>query len=98
MSFCKGSVLLLQLREQAHVLDRDDGLIGEGLEQRDLAVGKWTGRGTTYRDDADGLVIAHHGYGQTAAKPHRVAHRSVVLPIQLDVRDVDDGPFEDRSA
>ena len=27
-------VLLLQLREQAHVLDRDDRLVGEGLEER----------------------------------------------------------------
>ena len=31
-------VARLQLLEQAHVLDGDDGLVGEGLEQRDLLV------------------------------------------------------------
>ena len=30
----------LQLREQAHVLDGDDRLVGEGLQQRDLLVGE----------------------------------------------------------
>ena len=30
----------LQLLEQPHVLDRDDGLVGEGLEERDLLAEK----------------------------------------------------------
>ena len=30
----------LHLVEQAHVLDRDDGLIGEGLDDFDLAIGE----------------------------------------------------------
>src|SRR5262249_17736677 len=30
----------LYLVEQPHVLDSDDGLVGEGLQQRDLLVGK----------------------------------------------------------
>ena len=33
----------LQLREQPRVLDGDDRLVGEGLEQRDLAVGERAG-------------------------------------------------------
>ena len=36
MSLGDSAVLLLQFREQAHVLDGDDGLVGEGLEQLDL--------------------------------------------------------------
>ena len=32
------AVPLLQFREQSHVLDGDDGLVGEGLKQRDLLV------------------------------------------------------------
>jgi hypothetical protein len=32
MSLREGTVFLLQLREQPHVLDGDDGLVGEGLE------------------------------------------------------------------
>ena len=35
--FC---VALLELLEQPHVLDGDDGLVGEGFEQRDLLVEK----------------------------------------------------------
>jgi hypothetical protein len=72
-------------------------LVGEGFEQIDLRVGESTGLSTTYQYDADGIVLAHHRYGQDAAKSDRAAHlRSVVLPIQLDVRYVDDGAFEDR--
>ena len=37
-------VARLQLREQPHVLDRDDGLVGEGLQQLDLLVGERPGR------------------------------------------------------
>jgi hypothetical protein len=34
------AILLLQFAEQPHILDSDDGLIGESLEQRHLPVGK----------------------------------------------------------
>src|SRR5499427_692331 len=37
MSFGQRLILLLQFSEQPHVLDRDDGLSGEHLEQRNLA-------------------------------------------------------------
>src|SRR5262249_51230206 len=33
----------LDLLEQAHVLDRDDGLVGERCHQFDLALAEWTG-------------------------------------------------------
>jgi hypothetical protein len=35
-------VARLQLLEQPHVLDGDHGLVGEGLEQRDVLVGERT--------------------------------------------------------
>src|SRR5262245_18839757 len=38
MSLRKRLILLLKLFEQAHVLDRDDGLVGKGLEEPDLLV------------------------------------------------------------
>jgi hypothetical protein len=31
-------IFFLQFGEQAHILDGDDGLVGKGLEKRDLAV------------------------------------------------------------
>ena len=37
------AVARLQLGEEAHVLDRDDGLVREGLEQLDLLVGEEAG-------------------------------------------------------
>ena len=35
---------LLHLVEQTHVLDGDDGLVGKGLHQIDLALAEWSGR------------------------------------------------------
>ena len=34
-------VALAEFLEQAHVLDGDDGLVGEGFEKGDLLVGEW---------------------------------------------------------
>src|SRR5215471_3844007 len=34
------AIARLKLREQPHVLDRDDGLVGEGLEQANLLIGE----------------------------------------------------------
>src|SRR5262249_22597968 len=36
------AVLGFQLLEQAHILDGDDGLVGEGLEETNLAIREWT--------------------------------------------------------
>src|SRR5262245_61927894 len=50
-------------------------------------------------DDSDGLTLAHHGYDEVAAKADCTAQLSKgVLRIELDVRYVDDGAFEDRPA
>ena len=37
----------LHLVEQPHVLDRDHGLVGEGLDQRDLSLGEPARLGST---------------------------------------------------
>src|SRR4029450_8168811 len=50
----QGTILLLQLGEQAHVLDRDDGLVGEGSEQRDLLVCEGADLHAPDQDRADG--------------------------------------------
>ena len=83
--------------KQARVLDGDDGLVGEGLEQLDVAVGESTGLSTTYQYDADGLVVAHHRYGQKVPKSDRLDYLGIVVfLIQPDVRYVDHGAFKDR--
>ena len=53
--FC---VALLEFLEQPHVLDRDDRLIGEGFEKRDLLVGKRTNLRTTNRNSSNSISFA----------------------------------------
>ena len=52
------TVLLLEFREEAHVLDGDHCLVGEGLEQRDLILRKraWDGASDGHRTDGLSLV------------------------------------------
>src|SRR5262245_3282986 len=89
----------LELLEQPHILYGDHGLVGEGLEQCDLVVGEWPGLRAAHGDESDGLTLAHHGYDEVAAKADCTAQLSKgVLRIELDVRYVDDGAFEDRPA
>ena len=49
------AVTRLELLEQAHILDGDDGLVGEGLQQGDLRVGERRRRGPGDGDRADRL-------------------------------------------
>src|SRR4030095_16986839 len=54
---CQFGVARFQLLEQPDVLDRDDGLVGERLEELDLLVRKESGFSLTYDDDAETTVI-----------------------------------------
>src|ERR1044072_6677046 len=47
----------LQLREQAHVLDGDDRLVGEGLEESDLTLRKRSVFGAIHGEGADGAPV-----------------------------------------
>src|SRR5262249_58388337 len=59
-------VLLFQFLEQPHVLDGNDGLVPEGLEQRDLLVGKGTRLRLVGVERAAVGAIAQHWGGQNA--------------------------------
>jgi len=48
----------LHLIEQADILDRDHGLVGEGLHQLDMMIGKRTGLCSGRADHADRLPVA----------------------------------------
>jgi len=90
------AVLLLQLGEQAHILDGDDRLIREGLEERDLHLRKWPGLGARHGDGADRSPLTEHRYDEdTAPTDHPGDCRILVLWIELDVRNVDDRAVED---
>ena len=53
--FLEVARLGLHLLEQPHVLDGDDGLIGEGLDELDLARREGAGLGPRQRENADRL-------------------------------------------
>jgi hypothetical protein len=54
----------LQFLEQADVLDGDDGLVGEGFEQRDLIVGERLGHQPPYHDDPDRQAFSQQRRGE----------------------------------
>jgi hypothetical protein len=66
MGIRQGPILLLQFREQPHVLDRDDRLVGEGLEERDFVVVESTGLAAGDRDRSDRGIAEQHRHHQDA--------------------------------
>jgi hypothetical protein len=64
-------VLLLQLGEQSDVLNGDDGLVGEGPKQRDLALGERLHLTPRDRDRADRLVFPQHRHRHVTSVPER---------------------------
>ena len=65
------AVARLQLREQAHVLDRDDGLVGEGLEERDLLLGEEADPGRRTMITPIATPSLSKGTARSFAKPMR---------------------------
>ena len=73
------AVARLQLGEQADVLDGDDGLVGEGLQELDVAVGEGAGFGARDDDRANGLAIAQHRHREHASPAAGLARPSVAI-------------------
>src|SRR5215471_14738779 len=86
-------VLRLQLGEQARILDGDGRLVGEGLHQRDLAVGERKHLVPPDEDDAQQLVRPQHGNRQQ--RPQRQLSGQIgELGIGQNVMDMDGPPLE----
>ena len=68
------AVAALELLEKAGVLDRDDRLIGEGLDQLDLASAVWP-RPAARPDGSDRRPRPHHGNGEPGSEASRVDAR-----------------------
>ena len=90
------AVARLEFGKQPDIFDGDHRLIGERLEQRDLAVGEWPGLCAPHSDRAERDTVAQHGDRKDASKAGRPAERGQVLEIKLDIGHVDYGAFEDR--
>src|SRR5215470_898036 len=57
-------VALLDLLEQSHVLDGDDGLVGKGFEKGDLLFGERTDLQTSNEDRSGGNASSEQGRGK----------------------------------
>src|SRR5262249_5239104 len=54
----------LELPEQPHVLDGDHGLVGEGLQELNLLVGKGTNLLASNQDPPDGVALSKQRHGK----------------------------------
>src|SRR5206468_4155615 len=83
--------------EEADILNRNDCLIGEGLQQLDLVVSERPSLGARHRDNADGSAFPQHGYPEAASNADRVGQCLIlVLRININIRHVDNRALEDR--
>src|SRR5262249_18519641 len=91
------SVLLLQLREQAHVLDGDDGLIRESLQKVDLILGEGPRSSSGYADHPHRSPVAKHRHRQTASPEIRAREVATVLRGFYDNCNLHDGAIQHRA-
>ena len=94
---CGGLLLqrLLRLVEQADVLDRDHGLVGEGLEESHLRIRERTDLATVNDQHADERAVSEEGHLEESSNsfqldrchPERVA--LLISRLRSDVYDVD---------
>src|SRR5262249_1814209 len=88
----------LHLVEQAHILDGDDCLVGEGLEQCDLRLGELACLGSLYDDRPDGEGLPQHGNGNHAPPPTHHRDLLLILWVTQRVLDLNDGGAHDCPA
>ena len=98
MRLCQRMILLLQLREQPHVLDGNDRLVRKSLEEAGLLVGKRVYLGAPELNDADDRALAHEGSAQCRAKTYlrgEGARFGKLVRLSLKVGDLNGSLLED---
>ena len=85
---------LLRLVEQAHVLDRDRGLVGEGLHQGDLTVREWPNLVSENHDHPQELSSLEHGDPKHGPDGVHMYCPIGVLGVGQDIMNVDRAPLE----
>ena len=83
--------------EQSHILDRDGGLVGEGLDQRDLLVGERPDFQVINDDDAEQFIAFEDRDAERRADRLEIRCFVGIFRIGLDIEDVD-GPSLKRGA
>ena len=80
----------LHLLKQPHILDCDHRLVGEGLNQLDLLVGKRLDGDPRQYQNTDRLSLAQHRHAERGALHHHSGRPQICQPrFGLDVRNVD---------
>src|SRR5262245_61968926 len=97
MGLAERLILLLELREQPYVLDRDDGLVGEGLQQVDMPVGEAADFIPEDDDDTDRRDIAQHRHRQDASPAASEDKLARNMGVSERVLELHDRSSEDRS-
>src|SRR4029450_6116129 len=102
MSLRQRPVLLLQLGEQAHILDGNDRLVGESLEEGNLLVGERSHVQSPDHDPTDWRALAEQGGREhgTIAKIvlDRLTDGELGFDLSRHVLDVDSSPVGNGSA
>jgi len=92
------AVLVLDLVEQAHILDRDSGLIGERRRKLDLLIGERPDFGARQGQNANRDPIPQHRYGKRgaiAAQSPRLSES--VFRVGLHIGDMNHPTFQQGS-
>jgi hypothetical protein len=99
------SILLLQLSEQAHVLNGDDRLVRKGFHEFDLRGCERLHLVSTTSDRADRHAVPEDGNAEERTIPRRapqdLSRSRIVIRICLDILDVhwpriDEGPTDNE--
>jgi hypothetical protein len=84
--------------EQPHVLDGNDGLVGEGLQQLDLVIRERPHLKPTNANRTDRPAVAQHWRRQAASIAERLLIGGLVCRVCFRVRQMDDRALENRSS
>src|SRR5262249_53353749 len=87
--------------KQAYISDCDHGLIGESLQQRDLALGERSGIGTSDCDRSDWIAFVQQRHRHSASISHRSGETlglRAIGVISLDIWYFHDRTAQDRTA
>ncbi len=95
------AALVLDLVEQPHVLDRDHGLVGEGLYQLDLLLGERPHFFPAHQDAAERLSFPQQRHRERRPVPEQLLwHTRLGKFVEggREVRDMHDRRIDDRTA
>jgi hypothetical protein len=101
---CRGqlAVARLEFGEQSHILDGDDGLVGEGFYDLDLGRGEGLYLASPAPDDAERYAFAQDWNAQKRSisrqAKDRVLRPKVVVGVHEDILDVHRPAVDERSA